>query len=108
VRVTPTAIQENNRLFVSLVELDCQVGVGNASGEIQDTDPLVMIEMSTDGGYTWGPQRTITMGQIGQYGTLLRMFRWGAGRRIVFRLSGSAAVPVVLTDFFITADPGEH
>lgn len=108
VRVTPTVTQENNRIFVPMTELDCQVGVGNASGEEHETNPLVMIEQSTDGGYTWGTQRTITMGRIGKYDTLLREYRWDAGRRQTFRLSGSAPVPVVLTDFYITAEPGSH
>jgi hypothetical protein len=106
-RVTPTVTNENKRLFVPMIEIDAQVGVGNATGATEDTSPVLMVRQSTDGGYTWGNERTIGLGEIGKYNELLRLWRWNAGRRLVFEVSSSAAVPAVLTDLWITVESGD-
>jgi hypothetical protein len=106
-RVTPTVTNENKRLFVPMIEIDAQVGVGNATGSDEDTSPVLMVRQSTDGGYTWGNERTIGLGEIGKYNELLRLWRWNAGRRLVFEVSSSAAVPAVLTDLWITVESGD-
>jgi hypothetical protein len=106
-RVTPTVTNENKLLFVPMIEIDAQVGVGNATGAEEDTSPVLMVRQSTDGGYTWGNERTIGLGEIGKYNELLRLWRWNAGRRLTFEVSSSAAVPAVLTDLWITVESGD-
>src|SRR5690606_40400684 len=64
----------------------------------RSTDPVLMVQASRDGGFTWDHERWISMGEIGEYRTLLRLHRWGAGRKWCWRIRCSAAVNVVRSE----------
>ena len=63
-------------LFVPMIELTVESGVGNSDA----TDPVVELERSVDGGRTWSYSRARTMGEIGQY-----------QKRAIWRRNGRAA-----------------
>lgn len=91
-RTTPSVCLANQVLDVGDIELKMQVGVGNA-GAAAATDPGVNpqigLEISRDGGLTWGRQRFAAVGRQGQY--LLRV-RWqsnGSARDVAFRFTMS-------------------
>lgn len=56
---------ETNFVFLSNLQIICQTGVGLSTG--QGEDPVMMIRITKDGGHTWGPERFVTMGAMGQY-----------------------------------------
>ena len=79
---------------ISSVYLDVERGVGTGQGDSQDIAPVVMMDVSRDGGATFGDQRMIELGEQGQRMTRVREYRFGQFTEIgaVFRLSCSAKV----------------
>lgn len=62
---TPPSIRfGNTALDVGTIELIGQLGIGNANPP--GDDPVIMLELSGDGGITWGAQRQAAVGRIGQ------------------------------------------
>lgn len=73
---TPPSIRfGSTALDIGTIELIMQVGVGNANDP--GADPVVLLELSGDGGITWGPQRQAAVGRIGQ--SLIRVWWEGNG-----------------------------
>ena len=67
---------DKKRVFVSRLEFDFEQGVGTTTGQGQN--PVVMLEMSKDGGRTWIPlQPRRSLGPIGQYATRQKFTRLG-------------------------------
>ena len=99
-RRVPIISAENTRLFLDAVELDADVGVGLAFG--QGSDPQVMLRVSSNGGKTWGNERTRGLGAIGAYDTRTRWDRCGAGRKLVLELSMTD--PVAARWYGLTAE----
>lgn len=75
-------------IFLRRLELVLQAGVGLTTG--QGSDPHVLVQLSRDGGQTWGPERRLTAGQRGQYEA--RAWLQNAGR---YR---DGAVRIVVSD----------
>ena len=65
------------------VKADMQTGVGITTG--QGSDPQVMMQYSDDGGKTWSFELWGTIGQIGQYFTILDWRRLGRSKQRIFR-----------------------
>ena len=96
-------IRMNGNTFgVAELWLDIDTGEGLQAG--QGSDPQMMIRVSKDGGRTFGPERTVSMGKVGQYRSpRLITRRWGMARDFVweftvtdpvkFLVAGGAAVP---------------
>jgi hypothetical protein len=67
-------------LFHSNLTIDMETGVGLSSG--QGSDPQIMLEISDDGGVTWGSvQPWAAMGAQGAYKTWVRWHRLGRTER---------------------------
>lgn len=81
VRRGPHIARENKRIILPGLELECQRGVGQTSG--QGADPVVGLNLSSDGGFTWRARGTREVGAIGEYGTRVRWEPCGSGRDIV-------------------------
>lgn len=64
------------------------------SGDIHSGNPMLMVSASYDGGHTWGAERHLPIGRLGEYQRRIVARRWGATRQngITFRLRASAAV----------------
>lgn len=76
---------QQQRMFYSALQVDMETGVGTASG--QGEAPLLMLRYSSDGGHTWSPERTATVGATGQYGARAKFSRLGSGRNRVWEIS---------------------
>jgi hypothetical protein len=85
------------RIVIPRVDFDFTAALGNAAGEDPiETDPVVMIRWSLDGGYTFGNWLSRPLGKQGQGGTLVTVNRLGMtkAKGIVFELSVSDPVDV--------------
>lgn len=100
-RFAPPWSAENHLLFISRVEIIMQPGIGTAT----IPDPVVMIRLSPDGGLTYGPLRTMAVGQSGEYQKRVFLTRWKACRNPVFEVTCSDEVNWEMVSF--TADMEE-
>lgn len=80
--------------FQSRLEVLMETGVGVASG--QGSAPLAMLQVSDDGGRTYGNERTCTIGAIGSFRARAKWDRLGRFRERVLRVSVADPVPVTI------------
>jgi hypothetical protein len=94
------------QLKINALYLDVVPGVGLVSGEDADDNPVVMIDYSQDGGATFGPQRTASVGAAGDRLTSItqRMFGLMHQNGVTFRFAFSAAVAKRFVGGSINAD----
>jgi hypothetical protein len=85
-----------NMLCIDEVFLDLETGVGLQSG--QGSTPQIMVSVSKDGGRTFGNERLMGIGAIGQYiGPRATLRRFGAARDFVFRFRMTDPVKFAVT-----------
>lgn len=89
-RRTPHLTANGARLFLDRLQLVLDSGSGLVSG--QGSDPIVMLRCSKDGGQTWGNERGISAGALGQYGGRVIWDRLGVSRDWVIELTLSDPV----------------
>lgn len=96
VRVVSTQPFQNNMqpIFLPEIELVVESGVGNA----EVSEPLIALEISKDGGKTWGYQRTRKIGKVGEFSKRAIWRKNGrVARFFVLRFTLSDAVkPVII------------
>lgn len=108
-RTCPHIIDGNlNYVYYSRLKLDMQVGTGLESGNIEDTDPQVMLQFSNDGGYTWSSEFWRSSGKIGEYIKRVIWNRLGRARDRVFRISGSSKTKVFIIGAYLDYESGEN
>lgn len=83
---------EHTRHPINNIELLMDVGLGTQSG--QGSDPQAILQMSKDGGYTFGTQRQAGIGRIGQYRKRVFWTRMGSAYDDVARVVWSDPVPI--------------
>ena len=83
-----------DRSKFSQLWLELETGVGLVSG--QGSDPKVMMQISKDGGHTWGSENWATMGKIGMYRARALWNRLGQSRDWLFKFRISDPVKVAL------------
>lgn len=89
-------IEEGNVFGVDEIFLDMETGVGLQTG--QGSDPQIMMQISRDGGRTFGPERWVSIGKVGQYlGPRAIWRRCGSGRDLAFRFAMTDPVKFVIT-----------
>jgi hypothetical protein len=93
--------KDYDRVIVDELVAEFEKGVGLATG--QGSDPQVMIQISRDGGETWGAERWCSLGQVGKYMQRVAVRRCGSGRDFVFRIRISDPVKRVLAGLSIRA-----
>ena len=104
VRSTPHIWSQLDRVFYNRVECDLEPGVGNTNDP--DSNPLIKLRWSDDGGHTWSMPITVSMGKDGVYLQRMIWNRCGYSRNRVFEISTSAATPVRLLGLFADIDVG--
>jgi hypothetical protein len=62
----------------------------------EDSNPRIMLQISRDGGYTYGTELWIKMGAIGQYRRRAEWRRLGVSRSFVFKFRITDPVKVVI------------
>jgi hypothetical protein len=113
IRETPHVSESLNRLFYKLLEVDMQFGVGldnissNPNEPTPGSDPRITLQISNDGGQTWGNPIYASMGKIGRYKTRARWQRLGSSRDRVFRLTVSEPVRCTLLSAFLDVEKGQ-
>jgi len=85
--------QDLERITVNRVTLDVEQGVGLNSG--QGSDPQIALQVSRDGGHTFGNELWTTLGKQGGYSTRVEWWRLGRARDFVFRFKIFDAVKAV-------------
>lgn len=98
-RRPPAITQENQRVFVSLVELDMEPATGLLTG--QGEDPQIFMRVSTDGGFTHGPEVWRSPGKRGHYDQRVRWTRCGSGRRFQVEFACTDPVPWIVSNCYI-------
>lgn len=73
--------------------LDMESGVGISFG--QGSDPQIMMQISKDGGHTWGPEIWAPFGKIGEYRRRAAFRRLGRARDWIFKFRISDPVKTV-------------
>lgn len=124
---------ELNKIFISLLVIDMETGVGTSSlplsatlfpagydgsksllitaaGSITagallvgDADPEAFLSWSDDGGHTWSNQHSGKIGPLNHFTTRLRWRRLGKSSNRVFKLGISDPVKKVIIDTYIEA-----
>lgn len=103
-RISPTVFSDGKRLFYSLFQIDCIVGNGNADAP----DPLIQVQTTDDGGYTWSSVRAMSTGRVGAYLTQCRLWQNGSAYNRAFKAFGDQPVEFCMVQAFLEATPGEH
>lgn len=108
VRTTAHHANENKRITYNYIELETERGVGLTQEYMNlytgstvlepGVLPMVILNVSNDGGFTWSDNRYASIGRIGQYKNRCRWTRLGTARDRVFRFSVTDPVKVVLID----------
>lgn len=94
IRTCPHIHEQVRRITFWSLELDMEVGVGLSTG--QGSDPQIMLQVSNDGGVTFGNELWRSMGRQGEYKTRVVWHRLGRSRDRVFKLQVSDPVKCVL------------
>lgn len=93
--------KDYDQVTVDELVADMETGVGLATG--QGSDPQVMVQVSRDGGRTWGAEIWLPLGKVGEYKKRLATRRLGTARDFVFRIAYSEPTKFVLTGLGIRA-----
>ena len=109
IRQFPVFADNNNNIFVSLLDLDFQFGVGSSDlgAPGAAADPRVVLEISYDGGETFPTAIYGSLGAIGQYQHRCRFERLGYSRGAVYRVTVTDAVEVQFLACMIDAEEGD-
>lgn len=102
---TPGLYADGAVARMDLLELECELGVGIATG--QGSAPTVMMRTSDDGGHTWSPERTGSIGAMSV--TKRRHVRWrrnGSFEQRIIEFSGADPVKTTLFGLRLVGDPG--
>jgi hypothetical protein len=83
-----------NKLHIYRLRVDMEQGVGLNNGQGQD--PQIMLQVSRDGGFTWGNEMWTSFGAQGQFLKRAEWRRLGVSRNYVFKFRISDPVKVVL------------
>jgi hypothetical protein len=106
-RTAPRLNKDGVNLFASRFELEMETGVG-LDGLGQGTDPKIMLQVSRDGGATWGTELWTGAGRLGQFRHRAVWRRLGFGRDLVFKVRGTDPVKTVLMGANLDIEAGVH
>jgi len=98
----PLLINEHQRLPLRRFEVLVETGLGLQSG--QGSNPQMMFRASSDGGKTFGNERSMGVGQVGQYRKRAFVTRLGSPRMWVPEISVSDPVPYRIIDAYLNND----
>ncbi len=108
-RTAPILMNDYSPFVVNDVQLLWNTGsskdTDNSSGA---RDPVVMMDVSTDGGNTFGNERWATGGRVGRYSHRSVWYGVGMGTLFVLRFTISDRVNVVITGAKVSFTPCSH
>jgi len=119
-RIPPALKSEQRRVFLERFQLHVDVGVG-LQGATRNTDdppvvtssdqgydPQIMLQLSRDGGITWGSERWRSAGKMGEYLHRAQWWRCGSGRNLIPSVTMTDPVPWRVLDAYIDVVGGAH
>lgn len=89
---SPVYINGLDMFKIIELKIDVECGTSTTLGY----SPTLFIQLSWDGGKTWGERMIRSLGTTGQYATQVALYGGGAGRNLVMRIGTSATIPVTL------------
>lgn len=109
IRRAPYILDELRLLFVSRFWLLMKTGQGLSTGvggnplnpDGQGVNPLISLNVSTDGGNTWWSAGDVSSGRQGEYSYYPEWTRLGAGESFVFEIDMTDPVPWSIVDAFV-------
>lgn len=97
-RTAPILLDDYSPFMLNDVQLMWNTGTSTDYDDSQGArEPVVMLDVSTDGGNTFGSERWATGGKVGQYGHRSVWYGIGMGTLFVLRFTISDRVNVVIT-----------
>jgi hypothetical protein len=104
-RITSRHIRVGNNEFgISEIRLEMETGVGLDTG--QGSDPQIMMQVSRNGGRTFGPEKWRSFGAKGAYRKQVMWDRLGSARDFVFQFTMTDPVKFVITQAEYVPSPG--
>jgi len=97
---------DEKRTVYHKLQIVLESGVGLTSG--QGSDPQAMLRMSKDGGHTWSAERWVSFGKKGEYKDRVLWRRLGFARDMVFEVTVSDPVPVVIIAATLNGTQARH
>lgn len=82
------------KVTVSRIQLEIQKGVGLISG--QGSDPRLICELSNDGGMSYGKQKFVKMGALGDHYRSVDYYAFSTGYDVKARIMGTDPVQVCI------------
>lgn len=106
VRTCRHLTQDLKRVFYNSLQVQYQPGVGLQTG--QGSNPQAILEMSDDGGFTYGNQHFATLGKAGMYKNRCIWRQLGQARDRIFRVTDTDPVFGVIVSGELDAQAGIH
>jgi len=104
-RQAPVIKQELNRVYVSELRVDFDAGLGPQPPLVDASNaprgPQAMLQVSRDGGKTFGPEHWRDCGMAGETMTFVRWKRLGQSRRPVFKLIVTDPIQWSIADAYV-------
>ena len=85
--ISKTFFAKGARIKLDRLQIDTEAGVGTATGE--GVDAQIMLQVSKDGGRTWGAERWISLGKIGEYNKKAIWRSLGIAKQFTFKIKVS-------------------
>lgn len=104
-RQSPHVNKERKRVTFHSFQLDAETGVGLRTG--QGDDPLIELQISRDGGHTFGPVKVGRVHRMGQYAKRVVWRMLGQSRNTVFRVRQSDPVKTAWIGAYVEAEEDE-
>jgi hypothetical protein len=96
----------NRRLRHYGIEFMFEAGTGLVSG--QGSDPQIALDWSDDGGHVWSNARTMSLGEIGEYGKRMMEKHLGSARQRIYRIRASDPVKLVGSEAYLDVEELLH
>jgi hypothetical protein len=106
-RTSPIYWNNLSMMFHMEFTLDMEVGVG-VQQLVQGNDPVVALQFSNDGGYSWSSEITKPMGKIGERLTRVQWRRLGRSVNRCYRIRITDPVKATLLNVRIDSEIGEN
>lgn len=100
--ITRHFYRDGKRLAVNSLQIDFEMGQGLIAS--QGSDPQAMLQVSRDGGHTWGNELWVSLGAIGAYSARAKWTRLGEGRDLVFKIRVTDPIKVVISNAYMNIE----
>ena len=98
-------LKEGDMLAVNKLQIDMETGLGNAAPP--GDNPQGIVQISKDGGHTWGAERFVPLGKVGQYTRRAQLYRLGSARDIAVKFRITEPIPRRVTGAYLIMEPGQ-